>query len=222
VSDFQIRAGDRLPAISATITDGKPVPGYPLGTPVVLTGAVVRFVMRGLGDTSAALDAPAVVADAAGGKVRYDWAVGDTATAGVYFAEWQITFADGRRLTVPNGSAITVEATPGIADIAPIDSADLAAIRARIGHKTPPSDAELAGALDRLGSPEAVALEVLQGRYAEMIAGPAKWAVEGDFNLDNTASIKALEAVIGELSASQGTAATLTVGGFVRSDPWTR
>lgn len=216
--DFQIRAGDRLPVIGATITDGKPVPGFPNGTPVVLTGATVRFLMRPLDHSTPTLDNAATITDPTGGKVTYAWAAGDTAIAGSYIAEWQITFSDGRRLTVPNGTPITVESHPGVSGSTAIAAGDLSAIRAHIGHKSPPTDSELAEALARLGSVDAVALEVLESRYVEMISGPAKWAVEGDFNLDNTESIKRLGAKVGELRADLRTGPALTVSSITRAD----
>jgi len=219
VPDFQIRAGDRLPAISATVTDGRPTLTSPQGSPVDLSGASVRFVMVALDSGTLAVDAKATVVDAAAGTVRYDWAEGDTDAAGAYLGEWQITFADGRRLTVPNGDAIDIMAVPGVSSLPPISSGDLAAIRSQIGSSVPPSNAELALALERLGSPDAVALQILRGRYAGLLASPAKWAVEGDFSVDNTANLKALAAAIDELS-SRGGASALAAGSLTRSDRW--
>lgn len=216
--DFQIRAGDRLPVISATITDGRPAPGFPNGAPIPLEGVVVRFLMRPLDHSTPILDGLAAVVDPLGGRVSYSWGPGDTATPGAYLAEWQITFSDGRRLTVPNGTPITVEAHPGVEGSTAIIDADLRSIRAYIGRSTPPTDAELAEALARLGTPEAVALEVLEGRYVEMISGPAKWAVEGDFSLDNTESIKRLAEKVGELRADLRTGPALTVFSITRAD----
>lgn len=43
-----------------------------------------------------------------GGKVKYQWQTGDTATPGVYRAEFQVTFNDGRIETYPNGSYLTI------------------------------------------------------------------------------------------------------------------
>lgn len=218
MSDFEIRAGDRLPIIAATITDGRPEPDYPFGRPISLVGASARFIMRRLDGRTPLLDAPAQVTDAAGGKVAYAWAAGDTATPGAYLAEWQITFADGRRLTVPNGSGITVDARAGVADGPPITAGDVAAIRGHIGHQSPPTDAELAIALARLGSVDAVALEVLDGRYAEMISAPAKWSVAGDFDLDNTVSISALSAKLDDLKGRLAIGPVMTVGTLSRAD----
>ena len=218
MADFEIRAGDRLPAISATITDGRPAPGFPDGAAVDLTGTVVRFVMRVLDGSRPLLDAAAVVVDPAAGEVVYEWGAGDTATPGTYLAEWQITFGDNRRLTVPNGQAIAIASHPGVADTASISAGDLAAIRSAIGRTTPPTDADIAESLARLGTTDAVIFEVLDARYTEMISGPGKWAVEGDFSLDNTVSIKALGEKLAEVKGRLATGPTITVATMTRAD----
>ena len=95
---------------------------------------------------------------------------------------------------------------------------DLAAIRALIGSKTPPTDADLTLAFDRLGSVNAVALEVLEGRYADLISSPAKWAVEADFSVDNTETIKHLAGVIADIKGRLNTAPAITVHSMTRAD----
>jgi hypothetical protein len=43
----------------------------------------------------------------ASGQVQYQWQTGDTTNAGVYRAEWQVTFATGKIETWPdNGWAV--------------------------------------------------------------------------------------------------------------------
>ncbi len=96
----------------------------------------------------------------------------------------------------------------------------LAEIRSWIGAATPPTDEDLATAFERLGSTGDVALEVLRGRYAAAVVGPAKWAVEGDFSIDNTATITALSKLIGSLEGTIGAGPTMTVHSLTRSDPW--
>ena len=96
--------------------------------------------------------------------------------------------------------------------------AELAQVRAIIGSTEPPSDADLAAAYGRLGSVDAVALEVVEGRYANLIAGPAKWSVEGDFSVDNTETIKRLAGVIADIKGRLNTAPTMTVHSLTRAD----
>jgi len=102
----------------------------------------------------------------------------------------------------------------------PMSDDDRYWVRSQIGSATPPTDAELDDAYDRLGSALDVAVEVLEARYADAISGPAKWSVEGDFSIDNTETIKSLRAVLGGLKAQQGTVPTLTVSTLTRAEPW--
>jgi hypothetical protein len=99
-----------------------------------------------------------------------------------------------------------------------VTAEELAQIRALIGSKQPPSDADLAVAYDRLGSAEAVALEVLEGRYADLLAGPAKWAVEGDFSVDSSKNIDKLGAAIAGIKGRLNTAPAMTVHSMTRAD----
>jgi hypothetical protein len=56
------------------------------------------------------------VMDAGQGQVRYPWVTGNTTTAGVFQAEFQITWNGGKIETVPNGSYLAVEI---VADLGP-------------------------------------------------------------------------------------------------------
>lgn len=49
------------------------------------------------------------IASAVGGVVRHDWIAGETATTGVFNAEFQITWNDGGIETVPNDGYFSVE-----------------------------------------------------------------------------------------------------------------
>lgn len=95
---------------------------------------------------------------------------------------------------------------------------DLAKVRQMVGSATPPTDADLDAIYDRLGKVDDVALEVLQGRFAGLLAGPAKWAVEGDFSIDATANIAALRQQITRLQDSAGEAPVMTVHSLTRAD----
>ena len=103
MSDINLVASDTAPSIVGTLTNVD-------GTAFDLTGATVRFQMRLLTDLRFTVDASAVITNAAGGLVRYDWAAGNLATPGDYEARWKITFSGGTvEHTVP-ANTITVEA----------------------------------------------------------------------------------------------------------------
>jgi hypothetical protein len=50
-----------------------------------------------------------VVGSAEAGEVEYPWEEDDLARAGLYQAEFEITFIDGRVLTLPNDSYLTIQ-----------------------------------------------------------------------------------------------------------------
>ena len=99
--EFFIKQNDDSPSMLATMLDAN-------DDVVPLNGATVRFHMRTLGSRTLVVDEAAVVADAPNGLVRYDWNVSDTATAGSFQAEFEVTYADGGVETFPNDSYISV------------------------------------------------------------------------------------------------------------------
>lgn len=90
-----MKTGDTEPGPELTLLDAA-------GAPVNLTGATVRFIMATSATPRAiVVDAVAVLADAASGRVDYVWGATDTATAGSYVAEVEVTYASGRVQTFP-------------------------------------------------------------------------------------------------------------------------
>lgn len=98
---FYIKRGDQLPSVEATLREPA-APGQ-IGAEIDLTGATgVKFLC------SNGVDAAAVIVSAAGGQVRYDWGTDETEEAGTFNGEFEITWGDGRKQTVPNGEYIKV------------------------------------------------------------------------------------------------------------------
>lgn len=97
---FYIKEGDTSPALRYTLAPA----------PIDLTGATVRFSMRTRGQITPLINrvAAQIIAPATGGVVQYDWQTGDTATAGFYDAEFEVTYADASVETFPNYGVIPV------------------------------------------------------------------------------------------------------------------
>ena len=111
---FYIKQGNTSPAILRQLQDAG-------GAPVNLAGASVRFSMASPDGTVRIARAVAAVftgalpgggmASAVDGWMRYAWAVGDTAIAGQFNAEFEVTYADASVETAPNAGyeAIHIE-----------------------------------------------------------------------------------------------------------------
>lgn len=103
------RQNDTAPPLTATLTGAD-------GSPQVLTGATVRFSMRPAHSLTPVISrASCAIVDAAAGTVRYAWQAGDTAVAGRFLAEFEVTFADSTVLTFPNDSTLALTITSQIA-----------------------------------------------------------------------------------------------------------
>ena len=72
------------------------------------TATEVRFQMRQHNDRRYTVDQPALVINAAGGLVRYDWDEGDLAVAGEYICQWEVTWNDSTVQTTEPPNTITV------------------------------------------------------------------------------------------------------------------
>lgn len=111
---FYLKQGDTSPAILKQMLAAD-------GTPVNLTGAIVRFSMASKAgvnviDRAAAavftgtLPGGGVVA-ASDGWMRYVWTAPNTAAPGEFNAEFEVTFADGSIETAPNSGYETIHIT---------------------------------------------------------------------------------------------------------------
>lgn len=131
---FQIKQHDTQPSLAATLSDDS-------GPVVIPSGATVNFVMRRMVDdcgcdgnsqvnaglwpgvngycvTAPVPNTPkvnrqAVVVNGALGQVRYDWAAGDTDTAGNFSGEFKVSVA-GAITTYPSSSYIPIYITPDL------------------------------------------------------------------------------------------------------------
>ena len=109
MADFYIKKNDRKPSIRAVLTHSDNSGGLLLATSV-------RFIMRPVGGSTASVASAGVletVTDTAL-TARYDWGAGDTAAAGQFSCEWEVS--DGVKLeTFPNTGYFTVEVVQDLA-----------------------------------------------------------------------------------------------------------
>lgn len=98
---FSIKQHDTSPSYTATLG-------------VNLTGATVKFIMRLPGSSSTKVSESATITGATAGQVQYAWASGDTDTAGLYAAEWEVTFAGGVKQTYPGEDYYYVNVVPDL------------------------------------------------------------------------------------------------------------
>lgn len=105
---FYIKQGDTSPAFRVTLRSNT-------GAAVIVTGATIMFHMVPTEGGLPSVAAEAEVVDGLNGVVRYVWAVGDTAVAGAYRAEFEVTFVDGAVETFPNSDYLRVKIRPQLA-----------------------------------------------------------------------------------------------------------
>lgn len=110
--DAIIKQNDTWPAIGEV----DPVVLEANGVPIPLTGATVKFLARKVDDPATIIEGACDLVSAIDGTVMYQWAVGDTAIAGDYQFEFQITFGDGRVGTAPTDGYKLLKIVDDIAD----------------------------------------------------------------------------------------------------------
>ena len=113
MAKFIIKQNDTSPSLEAQLlTSTREI--------VSLVGATVVFNMKTASGTVVINRAEAEIVDASSGIVRYDWFASDTARAGEYLAEFEVTFADGKIETFPQSDKA---ASNFIAIVIPSDAA---------------------------------------------------------------------------------------------------
>ncbi len=98
---FRIKTNDTSPKLAVTLEDA-------LGNPIGLAGCAARFHMKAFGASSLKIDDVASIEDDVNGIVEYAWQVGDTDTAGTYYGEIEVTYADNTVETFPNNGYFTI------------------------------------------------------------------------------------------------------------------
>lgn len=98
---FKIKQHDTKTALKAVLENES-------GT-VDLTGATVRFLMSDYSQAETLIDSTADIQSAANGEVWYAFSYGETEQSGIFKAEFEATFPDGRVETFPTEGYILIE-----------------------------------------------------------------------------------------------------------------
>lgn len=104
-----MRQNDTAPAVTATLEKLD-------GTPVDISGAAVRFVMRNTATGAIKVDhAVAAIVSPTAGTVSYAWSAGDTDTVGTFSCGFVVTFADSTKRSFPSdGLPVNVVIAPAL------------------------------------------------------------------------------------------------------------
>lgn len=104
---FFIKRNDTLPAISLKIYDRGCLNER---IPFDLTGATgCTFTMvDGCGNYKISSQSGTVVSSS-GGTIQYEWADGDTNESGKFKGEFEISYSNGKKLSIPQVGYITIE-----------------------------------------------------------------------------------------------------------------
>lgn len=106
---FNIKQGDLLPSVEATLADAN-------GAPINLTSAVsVNFRMwrQRPGESSYLIDRAATVVSAVAGTVRFDWQAGDTTPIGTFSADFLVMWPSSKPQTIPTVGNLVVNVLDG-------------------------------------------------------------------------------------------------------------
>ena len=98
--DITLKRGDTRHAIKAILKDND-------GDPVDLTGCEIKFIMAPLGRRATVCREP-YIADAGHGEVWVVWVPGETGISGVYQAELEVVYPDGKVETFPSNRYISI------------------------------------------------------------------------------------------------------------------
>lgn len=94
MAKHEIKRNDTRPYWPVTLN-------YEDGTVADLTGATIRFLATDVSTNLLTIDTDAVVTDATAGKCEWQPTADQTAIAGAYAVEWEVTFADTTTQTWP-------------------------------------------------------------------------------------------------------------------------
>ncbi|WP_176222087.1 BppU family phage baseplate upper protein [Tuberibacillus sp. Marseille-P3662] len=98
---FKIKQNDTKIALKAVLENESGA--------IDLTGATVRFLMSNYSRSENIIDGLGDIKDAVNGEVWYVFSYDETDQAGIFKAEFEATFSDGRIETFPTEDYLTIE-----------------------------------------------------------------------------------------------------------------
>ena len=106
---MKIKQNDRKPYARTTLYADKENNIVANVSAGLVTDIVFNMQPQAGGSLKVAQGSVDYVDDGVDGQVEYRWVVGDTDTTGMFKAEFEVTWADGRKQTFPPDSNLTVE-----------------------------------------------------------------------------------------------------------------
>ena len=98
--DYNTKIGDNRPSLTTILTQED-------GTPIDLTGSTVKLLLKHE-ENGTKLNFTCTLLAPTLGTLKYDWIIGDIAVPGKYLAEFEITYGNGNKQTVPNSGFYSV------------------------------------------------------------------------------------------------------------------
>lgn len=98
-----MKTGDLRPPVYASLTDSTS------GIVDLSSASGVKFIMTLAGASVATVDTAASIVTGSTGDVAYSWSSGDTDTAGIYNAEFEVNWGSSVYQTFPADGYIEVE-----------------------------------------------------------------------------------------------------------------
>lgn len=106
MADFLIKRNDTKPVLDVALQSD--------GSQVDLSGASVQLHLQDDSGT-VVLDTAMTITNASTGAVEYQWQAADTATAGKFQAECEVTYSDGAIETFPLDGSLDIVITEDLA-----------------------------------------------------------------------------------------------------------
>jgi hypothetical protein len=109
--EFFIKQNDQLPVITEVLSGQDDTGAW---GPIDLTGCNVEFHVKNRYGAPMISGTAGIEGSPTDGRVTYVWGPTDTAISGRYVREWEITYPNGKQLTVPNRGKYWITIEPSL------------------------------------------------------------------------------------------------------------